>query len=272
MQKNLKQIIKHSKVVSFDVFDTLLLRNVPHPQDIFTIIEEKHQIYNFKKKRIQAEIQARKTNFYNEITLNEIYQFLPNIDMAYEIEVEKESLFLNLEIYDLYQYAKDLNKTIIVISDMYLDKETLSQILHKNHLDAIEKIYVSSEYRLTKKEGALYERVLQDLNIKNPNNVLHIGDNTLSDVIMAKEKGINSIHYQKKLIKNCSYKHFIMKQDVNSLKKAQAISLDNLKINIEVTPLCYFKWLTFLLKQTYNKCIIFGISSCIKKIFTRAHL
>ena len=57
--------IKGYKAVSFDIFDTLLKRNINEPSDIFSLI--KIDIDRFGEKRIEAEKVARfsrKRNHY----------------------------------------------------------------------------------------------------------------------------------------------------------------------------------------------------------------
>lgn len=59
MYAEILELIKNKNVVSFDIFDTLLLRNVAQPIDIFKILDrivkEKFNILNFLKKRVEAE-------------------------------------------------------------------------------------------------------------------------------------------------------------------------------------------------------------------------
>lgn len=52
-----KELFLGYDVVSFDIFDTLLKRNVLHPTDIFSIMEKKvsDTVPNFKRHRIDAE-------------------------------------------------------------------------------------------------------------------------------------------------------------------------------------------------------------------------
>ena len=79
------------KVISLDLFDTLVLRLVDHPHQIFDEIGKKAIKSNllhssitadeFALLRIKAEQDARKVNLnrngHNEVNLEEIYEFLP---------------------------------------------------------------------------------------------------------------------------------------------------------------------------------------------------
>ena len=66
--------VKDYKIVSFDIFDTLLKRNVGRPSDVFSVMEYANSdLMGFKNARIFAEQEARKESQYEEVTLNEIY-------------------------------------------------------------------------------------------------------------------------------------------------------------------------------------------------------
>ena len=78
-----QKIIDQYDYISFDIFDTLILRNVAIPSDIFYLVENKEKqslstIPNFHDKRIEAEQLARKKKGFKEITLNDIYDILSN--------------------------------------------------------------------------------------------------------------------------------------------------------------------------------------------------
>ncbi len=47
-------------IISFDIFDTLITRNMYEPNDIFKLMEEKLNIESFTEKRQLAENEARK--------------------------------------------------------------------------------------------------------------------------------------------------------------------------------------------------------------------
>ena len=54
--------IEDYDVVSFDIFDTLLKRNVKRPTDVFYYIEKKWNKKGFGEARIKAENMAREVN------------------------------------------------------------------------------------------------------------------------------------------------------------------------------------------------------------------
>lgn len=74
-----------------------------------------------------------------------------------------------------------MGKKVIFTSDMYLPKDVIQKILDKNGYVQNDKLYLSSEIKLTKARGALYKYVLDDMKLAEK-ELLHIGDNFQSDV------------------------------------------------------------------------------------------
>ena len=67
-------------VVSFDVFDTLLLRDVDRPEEVFSFVGAKLGYPDFRRLRVEAERRAREKKRRapgaGEVTLREIWQEL----------------------------------------------------------------------------------------------------------------------------------------------------------------------------------------------------
>lgn len=205
------------KVISFDVFDTILFRMVRKPVDVFEYVGKKAQEQNvlpahvspviYKNIRIEAEKQARrksiKYNKHNEVTLDEIIENLPaycgeNKDalLQLELEAEKELCYLNPDIYAVMDFLKDSDCRILLTSDMYLSGNRILNLLECNGfpIEIIDAVYVSCEYKQNKSGGELYQQVLNDMGV-TADEMLHIGDNYMSDVVVAKHLGINTIYY-----------------------------------------------------------------------------
>ncbi len=64
---------------SFDIFDTLLKRNLKNPTDVFDFVQKKVEIESFKIKRIEAEQIARRSTNRKEVTLEEIYSYFDGL-------------------------------------------------------------------------------------------------------------------------------------------------------------------------------------------------
>lgn len=91
------------------------------------------------------------------------------------------------------------NKRIIAISDFYHTSESLSKILDSHGLKLFfNKIYVSCDWMKTKREGSLYDVVINEEKL-DTKSFIHIGDNPHADHAVANAKGINSILYKNNL-------------------------------------------------------------------------
>jgi len=184
--KNLKKAIDEKPIISFDIYDTLVIRPYFKPTDLFVHLEKLYNATGFANARITAK----------GFTFDEIYK---NIDKKYRWLKEKElSLEYNVTsprplLKNIYEYAVHKNKKIIIISDMYFSKKYLSKILKKCGYTKFMNLYVSSAYHKTKKSGSLYSKVIKKLNI-NSNKILHIGDNYKSDILQARKLGLNAFY------------------------------------------------------------------------------
>lgn len=191
------------KVVSFDIFDTLLLRPVIYPTDIFYLVDAKlKKEYNldFVKYRLTAEKNLQTPNASFDAIYEAIQKkySLPkkivNLMKKEELACEKQLLRARKDVYSLYLYALSLGKRIIAISDMYLPSSFLNQVLKQNGYGKISSVYVSNEYQKRKDSGELYDAVLEEEHIQS-NQLLHIGDNFHSDFLCAIDKNIFSVYY-----------------------------------------------------------------------------
>ena len=201
----LKQLIDKNNIISFDIFDTLILRNIFQPTDIFRILakfaKDEFDIDDFFQKRVEGEKKARDKVKNSEADFQEIYDEVEklcgcNIEKIKQMELQLEMEFsvINPYMMEIWKYASEQKKTIIFISDMYLSSDFIKKLLKKNGYK-VEHLYVSNEYRKNKGSKELYELVGQELNCKKT-NWLHIGDNDYSDYKQAKEFGINAYHYK----------------------------------------------------------------------------
>lgn len=186
--------IRPYEYVSFDIFDTLLKRDVVRPTDIFDIVGTKHQDPDFKNKRIQAEGDLRKNSGKEEITLQDIYDALGQEYASYkddELRAEEEALQLNRPLYEVYQYCKDNHKKVLIVSDMYLPADFLQAILKKYKIE-YDACFISSDYDVQKVTGNLFKVALQQCQLR-PSQVIHIGDSVRGDFLGARKAGVASV-------------------------------------------------------------------------------
>jgi predicted HAD superfamily hydrolase len=163
------------KVLSLDIFDTLLWRKVPLPIDVFSLLGRKLKSEGylidalpqeaFLEFRVKAESLARiqKAKATNdrstEVTLKEIYWQLngifnritieemvagkngiineSDIDDLVKLEIESEKKFLlyDQEILKLIQFAKEKNVKVTLVSNTYFEKEHILKFLTFEDVD-----------------------------------------------------------------------------------------------------------------------------------------
>ena len=195
----LKKLIDSHEVISFDIFDTLITRTVLFPRDVFDLMNGGE---GFKDIRISAEEELYKK--FESPSLTQIYELISSLKgwskeeetnvKAREISVEEACLIPRNSVLEMFKYAVNSGKKVYLTSDMYLEKTDLIKILGTVGISEGFGLLVSSEFEKTKETGELYDVLLE----KNPGKgVLHIGDNELTDIERAKEKGIDTFYVKK---------------------------------------------------------------------------
>lgn len=201
------------KLVSFDIFDTLVVRPFFEPVDMFDIIDKYFRkltnnktATEFKNMRVDSESLARKEkkkekSGSQEITFDDIYATMKRryrledeiIQKLKKFELEQELRFCKQRnsAFELYELALYLGKKVICTSDMYLDEKFLNKLVKNCGYDNISKIYVSSSFDKTKAIGDLY-RLVSDKEKIDFKNILHIGDNYISDIQNARKYGVQA--------------------------------------------------------------------------------
>lgn len=206
--KTLKEAIENANVISFDIFDTLLFRKVNRPEDIFVMLEKLTGIEGFAKKReelqMQASMKAERECGLPHADLDYIYNYI-SMNMSedadfekikqLEIELERDALFTNKEIKEIYDYAKAKNKKVIAVSDMYLMKKDIKVYLDDNGYEELDAIYVSADEHKTKYNGDIFKYVAEKEHV-SCDKILHIGDNYQSDYVNAVKAGVKAFHYK----------------------------------------------------------------------------
>ena len=190
----LLDILPQFDVVSFDVFDTLLLRPFTKPSDLFEKLERDFGAKGFAKARIRAERDAhRKARASGRIeaTFDEIYALLPRWSemKGRELAAEQSCWTANPEMADVWRAAKAAGKKIVVASDMYLPRSVLERTLRERGFDGWDDFYLSNDLQEQKASGAIYDRIVAKADVP-PDRILHIGDNPVSDIARANEKGV----------------------------------------------------------------------------------
>jgi FMN phosphatase YigB (HAD superfamily) len=199
----LKSLADRAEVVSFDFFDTLFIRAVPHPENVFDILGHQLGINRFRDLRIAAQAEAfRKMQLAGrkEILLQEIYESFswPGIDFndlaQAEYDLEQKLLEPNPEIFPYFKHLVASGKSVVITSDMYFQERFFQDVLLPYGLETVP-LFISSDRNATKRDaGELFDLLISQLGLK-PEQILHIGDSELGDWTRAKEKGLLAFHY-----------------------------------------------------------------------------
>ena len=201
--ESLAESLSTYDVVSFDVFDTLVLRPLDKPTDLFRMLERDNGLFDFHDNRIQAEADARRKKKNKEVNIYDIYEELvPRYGLdsreaaKREIEAEIQICFANDELTTLYQILKEKKVCMVAVTDMYLPSQTIRRILDGCGFSAIKPIFVSCEYGAGK-TGGILQRIVQD-KMGDTLKFIHIGDNLDSDIRGSIAAGWAAIRYVRK--------------------------------------------------------------------------
>jgi len=199
----LEKKIRDAAAVSFDFFDTLFVRFLLDPEDIFDIVGGAYGIRDFREQRRRAQGEAfrrMQADGRKEITLHDIYDCLEalpvdaSVIMRKEYELELSVVYPNDELTRVFDAIVTEGKPVVVTSDMYLPLSFYQEAFRQNGLPQVP-MFISAERNATKRDhGELFDIVAQELGF-DPHTILHIGDNIRSDVQQAKSKGFVTIHY-----------------------------------------------------------------------------
>lgn len=200
--------IADADAVSFDLFDTLVQRPFLEPHDLFMLIEKdirsitQNSSLHFTKWRRLAEENARKKRNWKEVTLNQIYnefsiitgynRKLCNQIADVELKAETHVLTRREPIYRAFKWSLRLGKVVSIISDIYLSKKQINELLSRVGINQYDHLLVSSDLDLRKHDGTIYPyylkllRSLYGITQKSDfKNILHVGDNNIADIQQA---------------------------------------------------------------------------------------
>lgn len=207
---DLLEITEEYDAITFDVFDTLIIRDVIKPTLVFRMA------YGFLGRylRILAEMMARIITRKKQVTLDDIQKFC-FFSIQKEIEVEKRICRANPKIKCFVSELIKRGKKVYAISDMYLSEKIVSEILDKSGYQI--PVTVSSEYNCIKSDGSLFKIFLEKYKYRSE-QVIHFGDNNDADIKGANRAGIysilikkhdNELSYVRCANNNCEYASFI---------------------------------------------------------------
>lgn len=198
--------IKEAQVVSFDFFDTLFMRAVCNPRDVFRLLEIEFE-EKWKGTVSYTEIRNRaKEGLRKNYSLNELYDEIENLSgLPYslieevknrELSLEKKLLFPREGMLESLKMSIETGKEVYIISDMYLPEEFYRDVLEQYEIFIPEgQILLSNVVDAGKDDGSMWryysENVLQARQLAHEEMsaggdwvlypALHIGDNQKAD-------------------------------------------------------------------------------------------
>ncbi len=199
------------RAISCDIFDTLIFRHAGTIEQLWRQLAA--QAYQsgllcnddpdaFVEYRKEAEATARRYMMqregHREVQLEQIYTCWPSVPGAQLAELEQQleydNWWLNSVLVDWLVSQQQHGLPIVLLSDMYLPASLLQCFFRaKAPQLLLHKIYVSGEYLASKQDGRLYQRLLAE-QLWQPATVLHIGDDKITDLQMAKASGLSACH------------------------------------------------------------------------------
>lgn len=220
--REIEQACEKYQIVTFDIFDTLLVRKTMFPKDIFEIVEKcfAHNLWSisdFAKFRQQAEGDCYKDGI--NPTIYQIYEKIYELTgcsrdilqkyMEQEIVTEKQFLCARKSMLNFFNKIK-CEKEIYLISDMYLPSDILEEILWECGYTGYKAIYVSCEHGCSKAEGLFDKFIQEDIQRQS---AIHIGDNEVADGQCAAAAGLSyyTIMNKTEMLENSSYSELVDK-------------------------------------------------------------
>lgn len=221
----LATLIAPYRMVSFDLFDTLVWREIaledvqaktaefadrflrgdhgPLPRGLLFHARRRHQ------EALKKAGMALKAGYRNEIDLEQVFDtaLAPYIAdpqvraravaaaLAFEIETEARVLTVDPAMRDFLVKLRAQGKVVILISDMYFSETLLRDILTRlNLLHYFDHIFVSATVGVTKHSGKLFSHVDAALGSGDWKRI-HVGDNWNNDVVQPRKAGWDALHY-----------------------------------------------------------------------------
>jgi predicted HAD superfamily hydrolase len=202
-----------AKVVSFDIFDTVIVRKVQAPVDVFLFLAD-HAPFaghgssaHFARLRQEAEGLARRRIHASigsgEATLTEIHRELAALAgfdasavpemVAAEETVELQLCMTHPFLQQVYRRARAAGKIVWFVSDTYHSASFLRQLLVAAGYDHDQdRIVASCDERCSKGSGQLLPKLMQAAGL-TPVEFVHIGDNLKSDCALPSQQGISGV-------------------------------------------------------------------------------
>ncbi len=207
---------------SFDIFDTLFSRKVLAPQGVFLAVRERmaqegsfpvaltrqypliRHSAEFNVREYYSKSQVDRKSDHIEITFDEIFDRIAEVyDLderqtellkTWELETELDNVVPLKAQIDLVKSLVARGETVVLISDMYLSRDFVRQMLAKaDPLLAELPLFISSEYGVQKTTQKLFFEVYKTFEpYYDFEKWIHYGDNDNADKNQPRKFKINT--------------------------------------------------------------------------------
>jgi FMN phosphatase YigB (HAD superfamily) len=196
-----------AKIVSFDLFDTLVTRPFLYPSGardyLAHLVEKKFGLTDFATLRLRAETIAR-TRHGRDVDCTIIYETMATMAefrsqpvaeiRELELATEKRLLKPRTTVVESARKLAHSDKRIVAVSDMYMNADELRRVLPPSIAEILQGIHVSCENGWRKDTSEVWERLPKVENIP-VKQWLHVGDNEHSDIQLPLAMGfIHPVH------------------------------------------------------------------------------
>jgi predicted HAD superfamily hydrolase len=205
-----------TSVISFDVFDTLIVRKVAAPSDVFLhlaglvpfaalALDPAALVRERQRAEHTARVTAKATRGSVEVSLAEIHEALatqlglelsavPEMIRSEQL-VEQALCIAHPTLSRWFTRAREEGRPIWCVSDTYHEAAFLRTLLAGCGYDMDGVVVVSSaDARCSKGDGRLLLRVAAEQRTA-VSSVLHIGDNTLADCDLPTAAGFSAMSH-----------------------------------------------------------------------------
>jgi FMN phosphatase YigB (HAD superfamily) len=205
-----------NRASSFDVFDTILTRQIGSPEAAFLLLGNQLQKRSLIACTAEAFARIRSTAEHRAFENAGGLDSCVNLDKIYEevgfvlrLTVEERRQLLEIELsleefllepvpaaLEILDQARKRGDRILFLSDMYIGTEFIQKILtHHGLMQMGDRLYVSCDYSQSKYSGKLYRRMLQQEGLA-PKSVTHCGNSLRSDIKMAQRSQLKTKSFE----------------------------------------------------------------------------
>lgn len=197
-KQELLERIDSVSVVSFDLFDTLIMRQIYNHEVLAELIGEKLvgkkvDASNLAFKRMQSEIQLSKNTIpdlkeiYSDIFPEESSDFIDEM-VSLELEEDIKSLIPRREMVEVLSLAKENGKKIFITTDTYYHEDQIKKIVDSCGIKETVHILTSCDNKTSKSQNlfSVLKKAAQT------DDILHIGDDLVADYESARNNGLEA--------------------------------------------------------------------------------